>query len=478
MQVRNYDSEPNLEYLFHPRSIAIIGVSSDTSGINIGQSYLQSLLSFGYKGKIYPVGRGGGEIFGLKIYPSINDIPDTVDYVISAIPARYIFQLITDCASKGVKTIQMFTAGFSELEDEEGKQLQAQLVATAQKMGVRIIGPNCFGLYYPKTGLSFPPCLPEESSKESSPVGFISQSGGNSVIAIREGAARGVYFSKVISYGNACDLDETDFLEYLTHDPEIRIIAIYIEGVKDGRRFIQALREASAVKPIIIYKGGITEGGARAAASHTGAMAGQNIIWNSLIRQVGAVQVDSMEGLLDIVLLFMHMAPPKGRNTAIMGVGGGFSVQAADACSTAGLTVPMLPAEIRRGLKEIYTSEVGGSHRNPVDMYWDREDLFKEAIRIVAGCDQTDLLILHISFVFASTREGKNVKPYIESIVSLSNEINKRTAIVFHSIWVLEATKSALETQQVLSKAGFPVYFSMSQAANAISKFIQYHQAG
>lgn len=467
----------NLDYLFHPRSIAIAGVSSDASRPNVGRNYVEALLSFGYKGNIYPVGTGGGEAFGLKIYPGIDDVPGTIDYLISAVPAPHTFELITDCASKGTKAIQMFTAGFSEIEDEEGKRLQARLVATAKKAGIRIIGPNCFGIYYPKTGLTFPSAIPEDGGKKSGSVSFISQSGGNSMLAVRGGAARGVYFGKIISYGNACDLNETDFLEYLARDPETKIIAAYIEGVKDGRRFMQALRQAVKVKPVIVYKGGTTEGGARAANSHTGSMAGTSIIWSSLLRQMGAMQVGSMEELLDMLLLFEHMAPPRGRNTAILGVGGGASVEAADACSAAGLAVPMLPAETRQRLKEIYTSEVGGSFRNPVDMYWGRQDLFEEAIRIVANCKQIDLLIMHMGFIFGSAMEKEQVKQCAKAITSLKEKITKPAAIVLQSIWVLKSKKDTMEIQRMLNEAGFPVYFSLSRAANAISKFIQYHEA-
>lgn len=302
-------NRPDLEYLFHPKSVAIVG------GF---QGFLQALLSLEYKGRIYPVHPGEGEIFGFKIYPSIRDIPDTVDHVIVAVPAQHVPQLITDCSAKGVKAIHIFAAGFSEIEDEDGKRQQAEVVAAAQQAGIRIIGPNCMGLYCPKAGLAFG----EGAPKESGPVGFSSQSGGNSVYAIDEGAARGIYFSKVISYGNACDLNETDFLEYFTHDPETEIIALYIEGIKDGRSFIQALRQATKMKPVIVYKGGITESGGRAVASHTANISGQDTVWRSLLKQAGAIQVDSMDELLDIVLLFRYMPPPKGRNAAIIGTGG------------------------------------------------------------------------------------------------------------------------------------------------------------
>lgn len=270
MESKNHNDKLSLDFLFHPNSIAVVGVSTDTTRLASGQVFLRALIDAGFKGKIYAVSRERGEIFGFKIHPGINNIPDRVDYVISAIPAQDTPQLIIDCADKGVKAIHMFTAGFSEIADEEGEQLQSQIATMARQRGIPIIGPNCMGLYCPKTGLAFHPDMP----KESGPIGFISQSGGNAILAVREAGSRGVYFSKVISYGNACDLNESDFLEYLTHDPETRIIAAYIEGVKDGARFIEALKQATKVKPVIVYKGGITESGTRAVASHTGVIAG------------------------------------------------------------------------------------------------------------------------------------------------------------------------------------------------------------
>ncbi|MEE8618562.1 MAG: CoA-binding protein, partial [Dehalococcoidales bacterium] len=338
---KNHNDKLSLEYLFHPKSIAVVGVSTDTTRIASGQIFLRALLDTKFKGNVYPVSREEGKILGLKIYSSIRDIPDTVDYVISAIPAQDIPQLIIDCATKMVKAIHIFTAGFSEIADEDGERRQSQITAMARQRNISIIGPNCMGLYCPKTGLAFHPDMP----KESGTIAFLSQSGGNAIYAIREAASRGICFSKVISYGNACDLNESDFLEYLTHDPETEVIAAYIEGVKDGTRLVEALKQATRVKPVIVYKGGTTESGTRAVSSHTGAIAGSNRVWDGLLKQVGTIQVYSMEELLDILMLFRYMSPPEGRATAVIGIGGGNSVRAADACSSAGLTVPLLPTE-------------------------------------------------------------------------------------------------------------------------------------
>ncbi len=276
----------SLDYLFHPRSVAIIGVSRDSTQYSPGRAFMQSLLGSGFKGKVYPVNPSGGEAFGLKIYPSVKDIPDRVDYVIAAIPARYTPQLVADCATKGVRAIHFFTSGFSEIEGDEGKRLESDMLTVARQSGIRILGPNWMGFYCPETGLTFAFNFP----KQTGPLGIIAQSGGNSIYCVNEAATRSIYFSKVISYGNASDLNESDFLEYLTYDPETKIIAAYIEGVRDGSRFVRVLERAARLKPVIIFKAGTTETGTRAAAAHTSSMGGSRRIWESQLKQAGAIQ--------------------------------------------------------------------------------------------------------------------------------------------------------------------------------------------
>jgi len=468
----NYSDKPALDYVFHPRSIVVAGVSTDTTRLNFGRILLESLISAEFKGKIYPVNPSGDEVFGLKIYPSIKDIPQTVDYVISAIPAQYTPQLIADCAAKGVKVVHFFTAGFSETGTEEGRQLEWQIASTARQNGIRIIGPNCMGVYCPKTGLTFCPDFP----KETGSVGYIAQSGGNSIYSVREAAMRGIRFSKVVSYGNACDLSETDFLEYLSQDPETKIITAYIEGVKDGQRFSKVLRQAARVKPVIIFKGGTTQIGAKTVASHTSAIAGSETIWRSLLRQAGAIQVDSLDELFDVALAVNYMSPPHGRNVALIGLGGGASVQAADACSNAGLALPPFPLEIRQRLKDIIGLEAGNIFNNPLDLYHrNRQEILEEAIKVIANYEQIELLIIHIPFdaLIITPRWGAN--QYIEAIINLGEQINKRTTIVLEFVAKTESKQIASEAQLTLYKAGFPVYPSVRRAANAISKLIQYH---
>ena len=232
----------DLDYIFNPGSIAVVGVSSDLTKFNAGRAYMQGLVNFGYKGKVYPVSPSGGEISGLTIYRNVKDIPNKVDYVIAVIPAKYAPKLVVDCAAKGVKAIHFYTAGFSEIEDQEGKKLESETLRTARRNNIRLIGPNCMGIYCPDTSLTF--SSEQELPKQGGPLGFFSQSGQNSVQCIQEGASRGVYFSKAISYGNASDLNESDFLEYFTYDSGTEIIVAYLEGVKDSPRFRRVLKKA------------------------------------------------------------------------------------------------------------------------------------------------------------------------------------------------------------------------------------------
>ena len=279
-----------------------------------------------------------------------------VDYVISAIPATRALQLVDQCARKGVKVIHFYTARMKETGSDEGIRLEAELLRRARGAGIRLIGPNCMGMYYPKEGITFKPGFPSESG----PVAAISQSGGNSAQIVNLAAARGVRFSKVLSYGNATDLDESDLLDYLAEDPETEIVAAYMEGVKDGRRFFEVLRRTTPTKPVIILKGGRTQAGAKAIASHTASLASSGEVWEAMCRQAGALSVSSMDELIDMMVAFRFMRPAYGTRVGLGGGGGGMSVQSADAFEEAGLSVVPLPTDIQEELKA----------RDPVNWEW------------------------------------------------------------------------------------------------------------
>jgi len=464
----------DIESIFYPRSIAIIGASSSPASM-ARRLFLQPLLKYGYQGNIYPVNPKEYEIAGFKAYANIRDIPEPVDYVICSIPAPLTPQIIQDCVEARVKTVALFTAGFSETGEEDGLRLEKEIVEIAHRGGVSIIGPNCLGIYSPKLGVAFNTSSP----KESGPVGFLSQSGGNARELILMGIARGICFSKIVSYGNASDLNESDFLEYFAHDADTEIIAAYIEGIKQPQRFLKALREATGRKPVIILKGGNTEAGIGAVASHTGMLAGSKEIWDALCRQEGIIQTYDLEEIADIILAFLYLKPPRGRRIGIIGVGGGFGVQAADDCENAGLIVPPFPKEIRQELGE-FTPLAGSGLRNPVDslsnVYWDPA-LFSVTVDIVANYDGVDLLFVLLSSLYATVDGGVQLlMDQIEASIEVGKRIDKPMVVILPRANTIEAEKINYQVQEKYLKAGFATYPSSGRAAQAISRFISHHE--
>ena len=456
-----------LDYIFHPSSIAVVGASSiPFAG---GNMLMQPLLSCGFKGNIYPVNPNETEVMGFKCYPNVKDIPGPVDYVIVCIPSRYTPKLIDDCVTKGVKVTSFFTAGFSETHEEEGIRLQTEIVDIARRGGMRLLGPNCMGIYNPSSAVSFNLMFPSQSG----PLGLVCQSGANSAYTVSAAAARGIYLSKAVSYGNACDINETELLEYFAADPQTEIIAAYIEGIKDGPGFFKALKEATQSKPVIVLKGGYTEAGAATAASHTGSLACPSEVWDTLLRQAGAIQVYSIEELVDTTLPFLHMRPMNSRNVAILGTGGGASVISADHCSAAGFNLPPLTEEIKLRLEELATA-AGNIYTNPVDTQalFNGPQAFADSIKILADWDAVDMLILRVSHNSLRLFPTEQVRIMIQC----AEATNKPIAIVLDNVSSLQGWQAVFEEQRLCAEAGVPVFSSVKKAASAIDKFLRYQQ--
>ena len=369
-----------------------------------------------------------------------------------------------------MKTVTCFSAGFGETGEEEGINLEREVVDIARRGGVRLLGPNCLGVHNPAIGYTFE----AGGSRRSGHVGFLSQSGGNARDLILAGAQRGILFSKVVSYGNAADLDEADFLDYFARDPETKVVAAYIEGTRRPQDFRRALKEAAGRKPVVILKGGRTEAGVRAAMSHTSSLAGSGRTWDALCRQAGAVQVGDMAELADAALAFSCLRPPRGRRAAVVGIGGGASVQAADDCERAGLTVPPFPPGLRQELRA-FTTSAGTGIANPVDtspdVYWEPA-LYRETVKLVSGYDGIDVVLVFFACVQAAKRGVQELKRQIEAVVDIAKTIDKPLAIVLFTAGMVEAEKAAGEVQVECLEAGFPVYPSMGHAARAISHMI------
>lgn len=337
-------AEHSLTEVLHPQSIAVVGASDDGRG----SQYFSTQIEFGFKGEVYPVNPKYATVGNRKAYPSVKDIPGSVDFVISAAPAPQIPKIMQDCADKGVKGIHLFTARFSETGRQDATDLEKQILRIAKSGGVRIIGPNCMGVYYPQMGISFQPHFP----KESGSVALASQSGQAAGEIINKTTARGALFNIAVSYGNAIDFNEYDFLEYFANEPAIKTIMMYIEGPKNGSRFFKLLRQVTKEKPVVVLKGGRGHSGTRAVSSHTASLAGSTEIWNTAISQSGAIPVSNIDELVDIAIALHFLPPITGRRVGVAAGAGGATVLAADACEEAGLDVIALPQEIREGLKK------------------------------------------------------------------------------------------------------------------------------
>jgi len=338
--MEEFMSDYTLDDVLHPKSIAVVG--TNTHG-----RFVTPLINLEFKGNIYPVNPKYTEISNLKTYPSIKDIPGTVDYVISAVPAPQVPTILNDCRGKNVKGIHLYTARFSETGRKDAIELEKQVLSLAKEMGIRIIGPNCMGVYYPDHGIAWQDHFP----KESGTLALSSQSGQAAGQIISSVTDRGIFFNKAVSYGNAIDFNESDFLEYYVQDPKISLILMYIEGPKDGKRFFETLRRATRIKPVVILKGGRGESGTRAVASHTASLAGARELWNTMIKQSGAVPVGSIEELVDVAVTFHFLPRINGRRVGVLAGAGGATVLAADQCEEYGLDVIDLPQDIREDLK-------------------------------------------------------------------------------------------------------------------------------
>jgi len=384
---------PALDYIFHPGSTAVVGTIPDSqSRFKLGNQFVRILIEHGYKDPLYAVGSGEGEVCGLPIYRSISEIPGKVDYVITAIPNQFVPQLVEECGKKGVRVMHLFVSGFGEIEDRAGLELQSEILRSARKYSIRIIGPNCMGIYCPESNLGFGMGF----SRVSGSVGYLAQSGGQCILGIKEANRRGIDFSKVVSYGNASDINECDLIEYFTEDPGTDIITAYIEGTNHGPRLLRALTQAVAGKPVIVFKCADTGGGSQAAVSHTSAIAGSSLTWDALLRQTGAIRVFSVQEMFDVVTVLQRCPEITGLKTLVVGHGGGSCVQASDDCCRAGLSMPMLPPVLRQALMKIYKTDAGNIFKNPLDInpYWGI-DKAREALGAVAGWDGIDLILLH-----------------------------------------------------------------------------------
>jgi len=472
------DKNQALDAIFNLKSVAIVGVAKDEE-FNTGRLFLNHIIEYGFKGPMYLVNPKGGEAFGIKIHTQLKDIPGPVDYVISCIRAPLVPQLIKDSAAKGAKAICVFTSGFSEFGTQEGRDLEGEIKRLAEDTGVRVIGPNCIGIHSPKACFSPAPDFPKECGR----VAFLSQSGGNTLYLVRAAGARGIRFSKVISYGNAADIDESDLLSYFGQDQETDMIAAYIEGVKDGRRFYRTLREVSVSKPVVILKSGRTQAGSAVAASHSAAMASSHLVWQDAVRQAGAITVDTLDELVDMLVTLSYMPPLGGKRVAMVGVGGGAGVLATDDWDDSGFVLPRLPESIQQAWRTALGNDAGTILSNPVDiphMGFGQEP-FLTALAKLHAFEGIDLLVFHMpirGIMLSPAVASVLFDPESQTIIKTRQGPGKPVAVVVHYEANTDGWNLADKLVKKFYEAGLPVYYSIASAGKAIDRFIRCEAKG
>lgn len=457
-------SSPTVEQLrqiFNGEHIALVG-ASDKEG-SFGRLFLEGMRDAGCK-NLYPINPRKPELVGMKAYPSISDVPAQLDAAILLTPPESVLDLVKECVANKVKGAVVFASGFGEM-GAQGKELEKEIGRVGREGGCRVIGPNCLGFFNPGAGvITLPQVLMKGTPKEPGSVGGFSQSGSFVDYLVWFLATKGLRFSTVVSCGNECDLAAEDYLEYLGADEQTKTIVAYMEGVKNGRRFFEVAREVSKKKPIILWRGGLTEQGARAAASHTGALAGSSTVWKAMVKQTGIVDVESVEEVVDCALAFHYLPLPRGRRIAIIGGQGGTGVGTADNCYNLGLTLPQLSETTVARLREVLPP-VGTSVGNPTDTGVAsllNPSLYAQAIEIVAADPNIDMILV------ISTP----VQACLEHVAAAANSIDKPLAV---SVYALPESEPGI--YKFLSEKGVAAYPDPKRAVWVLSRMADYAEA-
>jgi len=379
-----------LDVLFNPRSIAVIGASSQL--MKWGFLVFHNMVRGGYKGRLYPINPKEKEIFGIKVYPNIKAVGRELDMVVVIVPAPVVPQTLRECAELGVKYAVIISGGFGET-GIDGKNLQEEVLEIARSSGIRVVGPNTMGMYSSTSNLSLlMPPIPLRPGN----IGFLSESGNLGTTMMQSAIINGLGFSRYVSVGNQADLKIYEFLEYFIDDKETEAILIYAEGLQEGREFLDIAKRLTRRKPVVIYKSGRTEAGKKAAASHVGAMAGSDHVYDAAFRQAGVIRANHSFEMVDIVSTLSRQPLPKGRRIGILTYGGGWGVIASDFCGMYNLEVPPLSPEVIKEMNKFMPHH--WSKGNPIDTVGTLDvSIFRRAVETILECDEIDgLLVLGI----------------------------------------------------------------------------------
>ena len=459
-----------------PKSVVVVG-SKKADGYMWLRNYGTFIGGPVYSVQIDPNEIPGIEAMGVQNFTSLMDVPGEIDYVMLAVPRPVAPRVLADCAKRGVGGVALFTSGFAETGEEEGIRLQEQVLQIAREGNLTLIGPNCMGLYNRRLGIRQ---SGDQGAGEAGDVGFISQSGTHAINFGLVGEVHGVRVSTSISIGNAIILDVPDYLDYLADDPETKVIAMYIEGVKDGPRFVRSLRRAALLKPVVVWKGGVTDAGARATASHTGSLATSQAVFGAIVRQCGALAADSLEDAIDVVKALLYAKPATGRGMGLMAMTGGQSVVITDAFVNAGMEVPRLSDASYAELGSFFNI-VGGSYQNPLDMggtigFGGSAGTLRKLFAILDADPNVDAIAMEMASGFLARAWHANpasLDGMLDTLAAHRDESAKPFVAVLQPQHVEDVVA---EARKRIQARGLAVFASFERAARALKRATDYHR--
>lgn len=463
MEVEAPKREGVIDTLFYPSSVALIGATPKVG--HVGYVIMSNLLNRFKGGKVYLVNPRYDEINGVKCYKSILDVEDNVDLAIIAVPAPVVPQVVSESIKKGVRSIIIISGGFSEVGDD-GKRLEDNIRSMISGSGVRVLGPNCIGVYNADNGLdTF--FLPEDrmGRPPKGPIALISQSGAVAAAILDWAARRRLGIGLAVNYGNKIDVNESELLEYFAKVPWIKVITIYMEGLKylgEGVRFLETAKRIAQVKPIIVYKAGRTKASARAVASHTAALAGDYEVYRGVFRQAGIIEANSVREMFDLAKALATQPLPRGRRVLVLTDSGGMGIQAVDTLSTLGLDVPELPETMQSILRK-YLPPLA-IVRNPVDVTGSATDeYYKIVLDTVLPTSYVDMALV------VALMQVPGLTPNLVNYLVEAKKYNKPMVVISFG-----GSSFAEKFNNVLEDNGVPVYATPDRGAKALWALVEY----
>jgi len=447
----------NLESFFNPRSIAVVGASHNKG--KVGYEILTNIVGGGFKGKVFPVNKNAAEIEGIKCYPDLESIGEVPELVIIVVPAQIVPEVMTQCGKIGVKAVVIITAGFKEV-GREGKELEDRIIDIGKRSGIHIIGPNCLGLIVPanKLNASFGGDMPLSGS-----IGYLSQSGALLAGILDLARASEIGFSKLVSIGNKADIDELDVMMSFADDRDTKVIAGYLESITDGNLFVRRAERISNAKPILLIKAGTSSAGAKAASSHTGSLAGDDIAYECVFERAGIIRCNSIQQQLDYALAFANQPLPKGSSVAVITNAGGPGIIAADAIERQGLSFAKLS---KKTIDKLSSSLPAAANvNNPVDVLGDAlADRYEFALDVLLDDPKVNIIIVLLT--------PQAMTQPTETAQAIVNVVRKKPDRLVTACFI--GAKKVEQGVRILRQGGIPPYDSPEYAVAAARVMVDY----